>query len=394
MTTQLAPQDTPYIANPTTPVRAYTTTAHIDLSRLSKNAQLIRTLAAPAEVMAVVKANAYGHGALPIVRALQKEGFTYFMVATLAEAMFLRKCGIESPILVAMPPLGANLPIYTQERFLVSASSDEVCKDILAYATTGNTLQVHVKLDTGMNRLGLSHESAYSFIQKLTKYPSITLQGVWTHLATAGHTDTAFAKQQISLARSVVDQIHPFDGFFHVGNSSSLIHPNRYLRPTKNNMYRIGGALLGISAMPERAREVGLLPIMTLKSHVLAVKSVTAGETVSYGRKWTAAQDTRIAIVGAGYADGYPGSTLNMNTDVNIHVSIHGRNYPVVGSICMDMFMVDIGPVPAESPVCSGDDVILFGQGGPDINAVARYARRKAYEISCSISQRVVRTYI
>ena len=394
MSTQLASLIKPHTANPDTPARAFTTRALIDLNRLRKNAQRILTLAAPAQVMAVVKANAYGHGAIRIVRTLQEEGINQFMVASLSEALHVRANDIEAPILVALPPLRANLPVYTQKNFLVSVSSEEACQGVLDYAQTGNNLQVHIKLDTGMNRLGLSPTSALMFINKLKQHPSIELKGIWTHLATAAQQDTTFAQQQISMAQSLVNQVLPFDGVFHVGNSSSLIHPEQYLMPKENGMYRIGGAMLGISAMPKRAREVGLLPIMTLKSHVITVKQISAGESVSYGRKWTATEDTRIAIVGAGYADGYPSAALNPGVHSGMSVSIHGHSYPVIGSICMDMFMVNLGPHPHTPPVHEGDEVVLFGEGGPDINDVASRSGRKAYEISCSISQRVERVYI
>ena len=380
-------------ANPDTPARAYTTIAKIDLGRLRENAKIIQALAAPAEVMAVVKANAYGHGAVPIAKTLLEEGFKSFMVASLSEALHLRECGIRAPILIAMPPLGANLPVYADRNFMVSVSSEEVCEEVVAYAKTGRKLQLHVKLDTGMNRLGLSPEQAHAFISQIKNHPNVELQGIWTHLATAGNEDTAFARHQISSARAFTNQIEHFSGYFHVGNSSSLIHPDRYLVPNERNMYRVGGGLLGISAMPLRAREVGLMPIMTLTSHVLTVKSVSAGESVSYGRKWTASRDTQIAVVGAGYADGYPSSLLQEEPTSELHVVIQGRRYPVVGSICMDMFMVDLGNEPVDSSIKSGTEVILFGAGGPTINELARLTGRKAYEISCSISQRVVRTY-
>ena len=390
---QLASPQIIHNANPDTPERAFTTVAEIDISRLRKNAQRIRELAMPSEVMAVVKANAYGHGALRIVQILQEEGFKYFMVASLSEALHLRSHGIHNPILIALPPLRANLPIYSREHFLVSVSSEETCSDVLDYARSGGRLDVHVKLDTGMNRLGLSAENALAFIEDLNQYPTLHLQGIWTHLATAGAADTSYAEQQISSARSVVDSISSFSGLFHVGNSSSLIHPKRYLPPSEGSMYRIGGGVLGISAMPERAREVGLLPIMTLKSHVLTVKPLAAGETVSYGRKWTAPEDTRIAIVGAGYADGYPSASPNQEDTPDLQVAIKGRSYPVVGSVCMDMFMIDLGNRSSEHPVQAGDEVILFGQGGHGISELSRLTKRKAYEISCSISNRVVRLY-
>lgn len=380
-----------YNANPDTPARAYSTIAHIDLGQLERNARLIKKLASPAEVMAVVKANAYGHGVIEVAKTLHDVGYNQFMVATLSEALHLRKHGINDPILVAMPSLEPNLPVYTQENLLVSVSNSEVCSAILGYAPQKQKLSVHIKVDTGMHRLGLTTPEAQSFIRAIAAYPNIELQGIWTHLATAGAKDTSFAKKQISIARSLLEGVPEFNGVFHVGNSSSLLHQERYLIPSENSMYRVGGGLLGISALPERAQEIGLKTIMTLKSHVLSTKFLAAGETVSYGRRWAASRDTTIAIVGAGYADGYPCTLPNAQTQRI--VSINGEFYPVIGSICMDMFMIELGANEKPPLVQTGDEVILFGNGGPSINDIARESGKKAYEISCSISQRVVRKY-
>lgn len=373
-----------------TPDRAHTTVASVDLERLRHNAALLKRLAGPAEIMAVVKANAYGHGAPRIAKTLIQEGYRYFMVATLSEALHLRHCGISAPILVAMPPLAVNLPVYSREELHVSVSTPEVCQGVLEYASAGAPLSVHVKIDTGLRRLGLTRPEAREFLSRAASLPPVRVDGIWTHLATAGADDTEFAREQIGLARSVADEFSGFTGYFHVGNTSSLIHPERYITPKANTMYRTGGGLLGISAMPERALDVGLRPILTLKSYVLATKPIAAGDTVSYGRRWTAPRDTRIAVVGAGYADGYPGSFASTSPTV----AIRGERYPVVGSVCMDMFMVDLGPASSSESVCPGDEVILFGEGAAPITEIAALSGRKAYEISCGISQRVVRTYV
>ena len=283
--------DTPslgFIADPSTPVRAYATRAYIDLGGLRHNARLLRRMAQPAKIMAVVKADAYGHGAVPVATTLQEEGYDHFMVATLSEALHLRRHGIQGPILVAMPPLPDNLPVYSQENFHVSASTRESCNAILDYAHSGNPLNVHVKIDTGMHRLGLYPNDALDVIPLLQAHPSINIQGIWTHLATAGSRDVDFSTQQIAEAQHVLSQLGEGTLPLHVGNSSALMHPQKYLHPSTQSMYRVGGGLLGISAMPERAREIGLVPILTLASYVLTIKTVAKGETVSYGRTWKA----------------------------------------------------------------------------------------------------------
>ena len=391
--TQLESSLSIYSANPLAPARTYTTTACIDLGRLKHNVRILQRRAGPAEIMAVVKANAYGHGALRVVQTLIEEGIQHFMVATLSEALHLRQQRIYAPILIATPPLPANLSLYSELGFHVSASTPEACKAILKSAQAGHSFDVHVKLDTGLHRLGLTLEEARSFINEASGHSSISLRGIWTHLATAGNPDTAFARHQVECARSILSQIPEFDGYFHAGNTSSLIHEERYVQPQPNIMYRCGGGLLGISAIPARAREVGLLPILTLKSYVLATKSLEAGDSVSYGRRWETPEATRIAIVGAGYADGYPGTFLHATPKNSPMATVKSKRYPIVGSICMDMCIVDLGPNTREPLVKPGDEVILFGEGGEDLSTLAAISGRKAYEISCGISQRVVKTY-
>ena len=381
-----------YNADPLTPNRGYTSLAVIDLEQLRKNARIIKQIAEPAEVMAVVKANAYGHGVLEVTRVLLEERYNYFLVATLPEALHLRANGVDANILVSMPPLPGNLTVYSAEQLDVSVSTQEVFDAIEAAGESGLPLRVHVKIDTGMSRLGLSPTFIHTYIKRIAAHPSIQVRGIWTHLATAGEADTSFAKQQIREAQALLNRLPGFDGYFHVGNSSSLLHNSSYLPPQPESMYRIGGALLGMTSFRAQAQMLGIHTLLTFKSYVLTVKEIRAGETVSYGRTWTATKKTRIAVIGAGYGDGYPGTTFpGSGTSVDTpRVKIKGHYVPIVGRVCMDMFMVDVGELAIEP----GDEVILFGKGGPEIQEVAQHANRKAYEICCGISHRVVRCYI
>ena len=254
-------------------------------------------------------------------------------------------------------------------------------------------LDVHVKLDTGLHRLGLLREDARVFLTEAAGQPSISVRGIWTHLATAGSSDTAFARHQVEQARSILPLFPEFGGYFHVGNTSSLIHEERYIQPQPNTMFRSGGGLLGISAIPGRAKDIGLLPVLTLKSYVLATKPLNAGDSVSYGRRWKAKEATRIAVIGAGYADGYPGTFLHA-TEINRPlIAIRNQRFPIIGSICMDMCIIDLGSKIQEYDIEPGDEAILFGEGGEDLSTLASLSGRKAYEISCGISQRVAKIY-
>ena len=343
--------------------------------------------------MAVIKADAYGHGATPIANVLLQEGFTHFMVATLSEAMRLRTNGLKAPILVGTPPLPANLPLYSAQEFHVSVSTPEAGHAIIAAGRQGLPLNVHIKLDTGMGRLGLSIQEAAHIAQAIQPIASIELTGIWTHLATASDEDTAYAREQVHAFYAFVDRQESFHGITHVGNSSSLLHPAGYLPKTPRSMYRVGGALLGMSAQVRHLQGTGIAPILTFTAWVLAVKNLEAGDSVSYGRTWKAAQATRIAVIGAGYADGYPGTLFPGTGKHPAAVAINGDPYPVIGNVCMDMFMVEMTHVPPGSHVKAGDEVILFGKGGPDIQTVALQAGRKPYEICCGLSQRVPRIY-
>ena len=374
----------------TIPHTASSTVAEVDLSALRHNARILQAMAAPAKLMAVVKADAYGHGAGPVAAALAREGVGWFMVASLSEGFRLRDHGIASPILVAAPPHPAHLSFYRDHDFHVSAASTEAVEALLHEPRRGKPLVVHVKIDTGMNRLGLTPDEAMTAIPSLLEHPGLQVEGVWTHLATAAHHDHRFAIRQIHSARSVYAVYQERIPLFHAGNSSALLNlPAETIR-RENELIRVGGSLLGISAVPDAAEKAGLQPVLTLKTRVLQVKTVRKGDSVSYGRSWIAPSDRRIATLGAGYADGYPGRLFGQ-----AHVRIGAHTFPVVGQVCMDMLMVDLGGPDAEAGrIAPHDEAVLFGAAHPVLHHLAACSKKKAYEICCSIAERVPRIYM
>ena len=336
--------------------------------------------------MAVVKANAYGHGAQRIAAVLEDEGIRFFMVATLAEALLLRSGTISSPILVASPPNLSNLPLYTDHNLHASITSPVVAEHIVQ---SNLAVKVHLKVDTGMGRLGVTPDEAQNIIPRLLDDKRIKLEGLWTHLATASHEDTSFALEQVQTARNLYTRFSPNIPLIHVGNSSALLQLAGEIERAPNALFRVGGALLGLSALPQKAETIGLQPILSLTSRVLQVKAVKKGTSISYGRTWTAPTKRWIATVGLGYADGIPSSLSSP-----FRVKIRDHQFPIVGRVCMDMIMLDIGEVTGTDCLVSENDrVTVFGPEYPLLNELAERSNRKAYEICCSISQRVPRIY-
>lgn len=342
------------------------------------------------EIMAVVKADAYGHCAEQLAVWLDKQGVTQYMVASLDEALQLRGLLPEAHILVASPPAALNLPVYAEYKLDVSVSAPDVAAQVLQAGQQGLQLGVHVKVETGMNRLGINTSLAPAVIRSLLDSPNLTVKGIFSHFASSGAPDKAVALQQIQRANEVLDQFPDFEGYFHIGNSGALLNLREHIGKHKKEFIRLGGALVGIPSEPALAKTIGLKPAMTLKSSVIQIKQLNAGDAVSYGHTWHTMQDTQIAIIGAGYADGYPSGLSGKAS-----VMINNHPYPVVGRVCMDMFMVDLGA--ANRQVQVGDEVILFGDplaGAPDVYDLANLAGMIHYEICCGIPKRVPRRLV
>ncbi len=377
-----APPIDPYVSPDLSPT-ASLTQARISLGALQRNARLVRQAAGEAELLAVVKADAYGHGAVPVAHALRAVGVRRFGVATLAEAHALRAGGIEEAILVFAAPLPEQAPAYRALGVEMNVASEEAAALAAGMAAPEAPLRVHVKVDTGMHRLGIAPERAAAVVRRLEAAPGVVIEGLWTHFADADADDLDFTRRQLERFDRVVREVGDAAAHLHTANSAALFRAPEALGYPRA-LVRPGLALYGLTCWPDEARSRGLEPVMQFATRLTLVKTVAAGESVSYGRRWRAARPTRIGTLAAGYADGYPRALTGKSS-----VGVSERLRPVAGVVCMDMCMVDLG----DAPAAPGDEVVLWGPGGPSAAEVARWAGTIPYELTCGVSARVPRLY-
>jgi alanine racemase len=350
------------------PIRAL-----VDTAALRHNLARARATAPASRVMAVIKANGYGHGLVPVARALAPaDGFA---VARLDEGLALRKAGLTNPMLLLEGVFSPEqLASAAQQRLDVMVHSVEQL-EMLEDRAGGEVVSAWIKLDTGMNRLGFRVEgfaAAYARLRRIANVaPDPTLV---THLANADEpADPKTGLQLDAFAAATAG----LPGERSIANSAGLIA----WPATRADWVRPGLALYGVSPFAQgTGADLGLRPAMTLHSEVIAVKDVAAGETVGYGGEWRAARATRMAVVAAGYGDGYPRSVPS-----GTPVLVNGRRAPLVGRVSMDMITVDVTDLPA---VATGDPVVLWGDGVP-VEEIARLAGTIPYELICGVSQRV-----
>ncbi|HCE66699.1 MAG: alanine racemase [Geobacteraceae bacterium GWC2_55_20] len=370
------------------------TLAEIDLSALHHNFKTIRSSIPPrTEILAVVKADAYGHGFMDISRELEKLGVNAFGVAFLAEGIQLRKSGIDKPILL----LGGVYP--GQERkcigYNISTTVFTMEQAVALNHAAGKLFrkaQLHLKIDTGMGRLGVQYNSTPRFLAELKKLPNIALEGIISHFASADELDesgqyfTRLQAERFNWAVSEVRKAGYSPRYIHIANSAASL-----LREIPGcNLVRPGIALYGALPSADFQGKLNIKPVMHLKSRIAMLKLVEAGTTVSYARRFTAESKTLIASVPVGYADGYPRALTNRGEAL-----IRGRRAKVAGTVCMDWIMLDVTDIPS---VAVGDEVVLLGPDGQG-NAIqaeelANWAGTIPYEIFCGISKRVPRVYL
>jgi len=369
-------------------------TATVDLSALRHNVRVLQDRADGANLMAIVKADAYGHGAIPVARTLREEGVRHFAVARPAEGVRLREAGFSERILVLGAPIREQLSVYTAHDLDVTISSPEVATAACTHGTASQPIRAHVKIDTGMGRIGLAPEEATDVIPRLSEASGVTLAGIWTHFATADQPESPFAQTQLDRFEAVlsdVDLPQPFTGHVHTANTGALLTIGARAQTFSAPLVRTGIALYGLAASPELHARIDLRPAMTLSARVTHLKTVSPGTPISYGARWRAPRRTRIATLGVGYGDGYPRLCSGRAS-----VRIAGKERPIVGTICMDMCMVDLGP-PDQSPAAHvevGDEATMFGPSGPTLYDVADWAETIPYEICCGLSPRVPREYV
>lgn len=366
--------------------------AEIDLNAVAHNIQGLRKITIPsAKILAIVKANSYGHGAEEISKVLLKNGADELGVALLDEALALREAGFDVPILIlGFTPVTqvADVVRYNLKQTVFSWELAKALSD--AAVEAGTKAVIHIKIDTGMGRIGFPPRiQTIETILKISRLPGIEIEGLFSHFACADEHDQSFTRAQFALFMDFDSQLRKAGleiPVRHVANSATLIEfPEMHLE-----MVRPGVSLYGMYPSPNVSHEkVKLKPVMTLKARVAYLKEVPAGTTVSYGRTHTTAAATRIATLPLGYADGY-----NRLLSSRGEVLIHGHRAPVVGRVTMDQIMVDVGHIDGVHVM---DEAVLIGtQGGETILAddIAQKIGTINYEITCMVSNRVPRKYL
>jgi alanine racemase len=366
------------------------TRAEIDLGALRNNLAAVRSYVEPSVgIMAVIKADAYGHGAVRIAEGAVGLGVQCLSVARFHEGLKLREAGIAHPILILEALQKEHIAVCLANGFELTAVSRESAQLLSAAAgRAGRKAVVHAKVDTGMGRLGMSHLDAPALLESIAMMPGLELRGVYSHFATAEESDQTYAREQLARFLAVLEGLERKKieiPLRHMANSAAILSlPESYF-----DMVRPGLMLYGYAPREDMAQKHPLLPVMALKSRVSFLKTVEAGSAISYGRKHIARKRTVIATVPVGYADGYFRSLTN-----RANVLINGERYPVVGTVCMDHVMVDVG---LGSTVQEGDTVTLLGQDGAEtITAwdLSREIGTVPYEITCAVSPRVPRVYL
>lgn len=368
-----------------------TAEAVVDLGAIAHNVQVLREHAGSAQVMAVVKADGYGHGATPVARAALAAGAAELGVATLDEAIALRRDGITAPVLAWLHAPGTDFAPALAADVQIAVSSVRQLDEVLdATARTGQAATVTVKVDTGLNRNGVTaaeYPAMLSALQRAVADNSIHLRGLMSHLVYGDDPENPVNDLQAQRFADMLAEASRQGVRYDVAHLSNS--PSAMTRPDlAYDMVRPGIAVYGLSPIPERG-DMGLRPAMTLKCSVAMVKSVHAGEGVSYGHTWIADRDTTLALLPVGYADG-----VYRMLSGRIDAMINGRLRRSVGRICMDQFVVDLGPGPVD--VTEGDEAILFGPGTagePTAQDWADLLGTIHYEVVTSPRGRVARTY-
>lgn len=365
------------------------TRAHIALDAIGHNVEALAARVDPAGICAVVKADGYGHGSIAVSQAALDAGASWLAVALVEEGAVLRKSGIDAPIMLLGQPRGADLAAAVDWDLRVAAYTPDAV-DQLAAAAAGSRRRprVHLKVNTGMNRLGIKPPGVLPLARALQAHPDMDFEGVWTHCAVADDPSHPSTNAQLDLFDSVLAELDA-EGLrppiVHAANSAAGIdHPRG-----RFDLVRIGISLYGIAASPAMADAVHLRPAMQLSTEVSHRMELVAGEGVSYGLRYRLERDSVVVTIPIGYADGVPRSLAAAGGEV----LIGGRRYPMAGTVTMDQLMVDCGP---GSDIRPGDEVVLLGTQGDESIGPWDWAQLTGTipnEVICGIGPRVGRQY-
>jgi alanine racemase len=360
----------------------------IDLDRLAENYRVIARHVAPARVMPILKANAYGHGLVEVARKLEAIGAPYVGVAYLEEGLRLREHGVRMPVLVMGGIVGSQIPRFLENDLTLTASSVDKLRAVDEHAAAlGRPATVHLKIDTGMERIGVHWYSAETLLEESLKCRHLRVEGIFTHFANADDRDLTHARLQL-------ERFHEVLSFFerrslpmplrHAANSGAILQlPESYF-----DLVRPGILFYGAGPSPETPATIPVRQAMRWLTSVVYFKVVKPGNPVSYGSSWAPAEMTRVVTLPAGYGDGYLRAMSG-----RAEVILHGKRYPVVGRICMDQMMVSIGWDSAHN----GDEAVLLGGSGDTtitIEDLAAWAGTIPHEVLTSINTRVPRVYL
>lgn len=364
------------------------TVVEVALGRITENLRAIEAAVAPAAVMPIVKANAYGHGLVAVGRHLVALGATSLGVAFLEEAIALREAGVTLPILVMGGIFGDQIPLFLRHGLTLTASSvDKLAQIEQAARDLGVRAKVHLKIDTGMERIGVHYYSAPRLFEQAAACRHTEIEGVYSHFANADAADLASARLQLDRfleALQWYDRHGVRPPVRHLANSGAILQ----LRESHLDVVRPGILLYGVYPSAEVRRTIGVRPALSWKSRVVYFKVVKPGHPVSYGSTWQADHDVRVVTIPVGYGDGYFRALSNVG-----QVAIRGKRYPVVGRVCMDQVMVNI----EWDTAYNGDQVVLLGADGETVitcEDLAAWAGTIPYEVLTNINTRVPRVYV
>jgi alanine racemase len=364
------------------------TWVEVDLDRFLANLRAIRELAGSGGILLVVKADAYGHGAVEIAAAAESEGVALLGVATLHEGIQLRQAGVSLPVVVLSPLLASEVEEAVAHDLEPTVNDLELAAALSEAArASGRPLRFHVEVDTGMGRTGVREDEAVPFLERVVGTPGLRLASVFTHFPDADAGDLSFSHGQIerfqALLRRLAERgIRP--PRVHAANSAGAVN----LPESRLDWLRVG--LLAYGHRPPRCdTPIDLKPVMAFKSRLVQIRDLPAGASVSYGRTLVTRRATRTGVVAVGYGHGYSWLLSNRG-----QMLVGGRRVPILGRVTMDLTMLDLGAVP-EARV--GDEVVLFGDQGQEtlpLDEVARFSETLPYEVMCTIGKRVTRIYV
>ena len=360
--------------------------AEINLGAIKSNLTKIRKHIQPqSKLCVVVKANAYGHGAVEVAKVANEIGADFLAVATVEEGLELRRAGFNLPILILGLIPETAIKISVENNLTLTVCDFDFAKKISDIAAKIDIVaKVHLKVETGMGRIGIFPDDAVEVAEKISKLPNVELEGIFSHFADADSIDKTFTMKQLEIFKNVCEKISSRGieiKIRHIAESAAILEiPDAHL-----DMVRSGIITYGFYPSQDVKKNIQLQSAMTLKAKIAYIKKIPAGTSIGYGRDFVAQKDSVIATLPLGYADGY------IRAYKNFSVEVRGKLAPIVGRICMDQCMIDVTDIPE---VKVGDEVILFGSDLISIDDAAKHLQTINYEVTCLVSGRVPRNYL